>query len=46
MVPTGIIPEDTKTIHLTDKLHILQESQYRETLEKIGRLHHQTLAAE
>ncbi len=46
MVPTGLIPSQTKTIHLTEKLHVLQQSHYDEAQGRIGDLHHQTLEAE
>lgn len=46
MTPPGLIPSHAKTIHLTEELHVLQPSRYREVLDKIGKLHHDTLAAD
>jgi len=46
MTPPGLIPSHAKGIHLTEKLHVLQPSRYREVLDKIEKLHHDTLAAD
>jgi hypothetical protein len=44
-VPDGIIPANAKRIHLTDELHLLQKTQYAEIMNRIGKMHEQTLAA-
>jgi hypothetical protein len=44
--PTGVIPADAKRIHLSDELRLLQRSQYRDVMDRIGKLHEETLAAE
>jgi AAA15 family ATPase/GTPase len=46
MTPPGLIPASAKVIHLTEELHLLQPSLYREVLDKIGKLHHDTLATD
>jgi hypothetical protein len=46
MTPPGLIPSHAKTIHLTDELHLLLPSHYREVLDRIGKMHHATLAAD
>jgi predicted nucleic acid-binding Zn-ribbon protein len=45
-VPDGIIPANAKRIHLTDELHLLQKTQYADIMDRIGKMHEQTLAAE
>jgi hypothetical protein len=44
-VPDGIIPANAKRIQLTDELHLLQKTQYAAIMDRIGRMHEQTLAA-
>ena len=46
MTPPGLIPSRAKSISLTDELHLLQSSRYGEVLDRIGKLHHETLAAD
>jgi predicted nucleic acid-binding Zn-ribbon protein len=44
--PEGVIPANAKRIHLTDELHLLQKTQYTDVVNRIGKMHEQTLAAE
>ena len=45
VAPSVLIPESTQSINLTEELHLLERSRYQEVLDKIGRLHHETLSA-
>ena len=45
-VPEDIIPANAKPIHLTDELHLLKKTQYADIMDRIGKMHEQTLAAE
>jgi hypothetical protein len=44
--PDGLLSSSAKSIHLTEKLHLLQKSQYDDVMDRIGALHEETLAAE
>ena len=41
----GTVPPKAKTISLGDKLHLLQQSQYSDVMDRIGRLHEITLTS-
>jgi hypothetical protein len=42
----GLVPANAKTITLSDELHLLQKSQYADVMERIAKLHEETLAAD
>lgn len=44
--PEGILPADANRIHLADELHLLQKTQYADVMDRIGKMHELTLAAE
>ena len=44
-LPKGTIPVDSKTIDLSDKLHLLKTDQYSDVMNRVGKMHEQTLAA-
>ena len=44
--PAGLIPSNAKTIHLTEELRLLQKSQYQDVMDRIGKLHQDTLASD
>jgi predicted nucleic acid-binding Zn-ribbon protein len=44
--PNDLIPVDSKTINLSDKLHLLKKDQYAGVLNRIGKMHERTLAAD
>jgi hypothetical protein len=45
-VSRGVVPTDAKRIHLTEELHLLDKKQYSGVLDRIGRMHEQTLSSE
>ena len=44
--PADVIPANAKIITLSDELHLLQKSQYADVMDRIGKLHDETLAAD
>jgi hypothetical protein len=45
-VDDTVVPKDTKMIHLTDELRLLQREQYQSVLDRIGTMHETMLNAE
>jgi AAA15 family ATPase/GTPase len=44
--PDGVLRSNAKIIRLSEKLHLLEKSQYDDVMDRIGALHEETLAAE
>jgi hypothetical protein len=45
-VPDDVFPANAHKLHLTDELHLLQKEQYALVMERIGKMHELTLAAQ